>query len=89
MKFPGKELPFAVSPEKAGTGRLSDSTGEFTLFPVYTLDTLVVSYVGYQTVFIPRNVNRDTGLIRVELKEKPTNEVVVNKKYNRSALVEK
>ena len=82
--FSGEKITFAsISWKKAGTGRLSDSAGAFTLFPHYAQDTLIVSHVGYNTIYFPFNSLRDTGLLTMPMAEKKSDEVVVNKKYNR------
>jgi hypothetical protein len=80
----GEKIAFAsISWKKAGTGRLSDSTGAFILSSRYPLDTLIISHVGYNTLYLSYNTSRDTGLLSLPLTEKKSGEVVVNKKYNR------
>src|SRR5450755_3684393 len=80
----GEKLAFAsISWKKAGYGRMSDSVGGFTVYPHFAQDKLIVSHVGYNTLFFPITQNQDYGLLLLELTDKKTNEVVVNKKYNR------
>lgn len=58
---------------KAGTGRLADSKGEFTI-AVFPGDSIVYSYLGYkkQHHVIPRNYNSDTYSAIVALQEDVT-----------------
>ncbi|HEY4934985.1 MAG TPA: DUF5686 family protein [Puia sp.] len=80
----GEKIAFAsISLKKAGYGRVSDSAGGFTLYPRFAQDTLIVSHVGYNTLYFPINKGQDYGLLLLEMTDKKANEVVVNKKYNR------
>jgi len=83
----GEKIAFAsISWKKAGTGSISDSTGAFTIYPRYGLDTLIISHVGYESLSLVFNATQNHSLIRFELVEKKANEVLVNKKYNRGLL---
>jgi Family of unknown function (DUF5686)/CarboxypepD_reg-like domain len=80
----GEKISFAsISWKKAGFGRVSDSAGRFILYPKYAQDTLIVSHVGYNTLNFPFDNALDYGQLILELSDKKTNEVVVNRKYNR------
>jgi len=80
----GEKIAFAsLTWKKAGSGKLADSTGSFSIFSHYKDDTLIVSHVGYNSLFLPVSVIRDTGLLLFRLSEKKSTEVVVNKKYSR------
>jgi hypothetical protein len=80
----GERISFAsISWKRAGSGRVSDSAGCFIIFPKYEQDTLVVSHVGYNTLYFPINKGQDHSPLILELTDKKTNEVVVNKKYDR------
>jgi hypothetical protein len=83
----GEKIAFAsISWKKAGNGCVSDSTGGFTLYPRYVEDTLIVSHVGYQPLTLPFHVGLDHGLLSLELIERKSEEVLVNRKYNRGLL---
>lgn len=58
---------------KAGTGKLANSDGSFTI-PVFPGDSIVYSYVGYkkQHHVIPRNFNSDTYSAIVAMQEDVT-----------------
>jgi len=86
-QFSGEKIAYAsISLKKGGNGRVSDSAGGFTIYLHYAQDTLIVSHVGYNTLYVPINQARDYGLFILELTEKKASEVVVNKKYNRGLL---
>ena len=76
----------SVSWKKAGFGMVTDSAGGFSLSPRYALDTLIVSHVGYNTIYLPIHRGQEYGSLILQLTEKTTSEVVVNKKYNRGLL---
>jgi hypothetical protein len=83
----GEKIAFAsITWKKSGTGSLCDSTGEFTIFLRKGHDTLIISHVGYDALYIPMFPVRDTTLLIFRLTEKKSNEVLVNKKYNRGLL---
>ena len=83
----GEKITFAsLIWKKAGTGCVSDSTGHFTLYPHFRLDTLIVSRVGYQTLSLPFDAAQDHSMIHLEMTEKKSDEVLVNRKYNRGLM---
>ncbi len=83
----GEKISFAsVSWKKAGFGMVTDTAGGFSLSPRYALDTLIVSHVGYNTIYLPIHRGQEYGSLILRLTEKTTSEVVVNKKYNRGLL---
>ena len=53
----GERIPFAsMRLDKSGIGRLSDSAGGFSFhFDQWPHDTLEISYVGFQTYYLPLN----------------------------------
>jgi hypothetical protein len=73
----------SISWKKGGTGRLSDSAGDFTLSSRCLQDTLIISHVGYNILFVPICAAQDTTPLKIVLTERQSDEIVVNKKYNR------
>ena len=70
-----EKIPYAsIYWKRAGTGKLSDSIGAFTIYSKYPQDTLIVSHVGYITLYISFDQDRDSTLLILELKEKMTKE---------------
>jgi hypothetical protein len=78
-----EKIAFAsVSWKRSKKGGLTDSTGAFNLPISYAHDTLIVSYVGFNTRFIPVNLH-DTAELNIELEHKLSEEVVVASRYNK------
>ena len=71
--------------KKAGVGGISDSSGNFNLpFSRHTIDTLVVSYVGFVDVMRTVNKVKDTGAIVMTLNQLKQNfGVEVKSKFNK------
>jgi hypothetical protein len=83
-RMTGEKIAFAsVSWKKSGNGCVTDSNGAFMIYSRFKEDTLVVSHVGYNESSLPVQVNRSHDSLIVFMSEKGSNEVVVNKKYNR------
>ncbi|HEY8735052.1 MAG TPA: DUF5686 family protein, partial [Puia sp.] len=83
----GEKIAFAsISWKGAGYGKVSDSAGNFSITPRYAQDTLIVSHVGYNSIYFPVSQGKNYGLLVLQLTDKKTNAVLVNKKYNRGLL---
>jgi len=87
----GERVPFAsMRLNKSGYGKLSDSAGGFTFrFEQWPRDTLAISYVGYQTFFLPlndsllRHATNDSLFLYINLQRgRYINEVVVSRKVD-------
>lgn len=87
----GERVPFAsMRMDKTGYGKLSDSAGGFSFrFEKWPHDTLEVSYVGFQTYFLPLNdsllisMDKDTLFLTINLQRgKYNNEVIVSRKVD-------
>ena len=88
----GERIPFAsMRMDKSGFGKLSDSAGGFTFrFNQWPRDTLEISYVGFQTFYLPFNdslLRRAHGgdsmfVVINMLRGKYINEVVVSRKVD-------
>jgi Family of unknown function (DUF5686) len=88
----GERIPFAsMRMDKSGFGKLSDSAGGFTFrFNQWPRDTLEISYVGFQTFYLPFNdslLRRTSGgdslfVVINMLRGKYINEVVVSRKVD-------
>lgn len=87
----GERVPFAsMRLNKSGYGKLSDSAGGFTFrFEQWPRDTLAISYVGYQTFFLPlndsllRHATNDNLFLYINLQRgRYINEVVVSRKVD-------
>jgi hypothetical protein len=87
----GERVPFAsMRLDKSGYGKLSDSAGGFTFrFEQWPRDTLAISYVGYQTFFLPlndsllRHATNDSLFLYINLQRgRYINEVVVSRKVD-------
>ena len=87
----GEHAPFAsLRLDKSGYGKLSDSAGSFVfIFDNWPRDTLEISYVGFQTYYIPLNdsllrhqVNDTLDLTISLIRKNYTNEVVVRRKVD-------
>lgn len=79
-------VPYAsIQWKKAGWGITSDSLGTFKLRVSNILDdTLVVSYVGFEPIYYPFSIKRDTGIVTLQLSRLLMNEgVQVKTKFNK------
>lgn len=89
----GEPVPFAsVQFKLAGTGKLADSAGTFTLrFSTIPNDTLEITSVGFQDYSFPLSLMRsgtDTFHLMINMVPgKFTTEVVVRKKINRGLIM--
>jgi uncharacterized protein DUF5686/carboxypeptidase-like protein len=84
--FTKEKISFAsVAWKRALNGTISDSAGNFTILSgSFTHDTLIVSYSGFNTVYIPVNTLKDTAVLTILLNEgKQSESVVVKAQYNR------
>jgi hypothetical protein len=91
-----ERIPFAsVQFKKAGSGKLTDSVGQFTLvLDEWPADTLEVTYVGYQDYVLPIDssliAKAKNNVIEVTLaleRGKYASEVVVRRKIDRGLLM--
>lgn len=91
-----ERIPFAsMQFQVAGTGKLSDSAGGFSFrFDEWPVDTIKITYVGYQDFFlaIDSNLTRraKNGVVDISIlleRGKFTNEVVVKQKVDRGLLM--
>jgi len=92
-----ENIPFAsIRFQSAGTGRLSDSAGNFTFrWNHWPTDTLIISYVGYQDYKLPLNptllgnaARHDTVRFSIRLERgQYAVEVVIRKKVDRGLLL--
>jgi len=92
-----ENIPFAsIRFQSAGTGRLSDSAGNFTFrLDHWPTDTLIISYVGYQDYKLPLNptllgnaARHDTVRFSIRLERgQYAVEVVIRKKVDRGLLL--
>jgi len=92
-----ENIPFAsIRFQSAGTGRLSDSAGNFTFrWDHWPTDTLIISYVGYQDYKLPLNptllgnaARHDTVRFSIRLERgQYAVEVVIRKKVDRGLLL--
>ncbi len=85
-QFTNETVPFAsVFWKKAGSGVITDSAGSFILRRSSSpVDTLVVSYIGFQEIYHPYYPAKDTGIINLVLSNlKIANEVSVRSKFNK------
>ncbi|KAI9451710.1 hypothetical protein F5148DRAFT_1289969 [Russula earlei] len=86
--FTKEPVPFAsVFWKRAGTGITTDSIGAFTIKKShFTIDTLVVSYVGYENLLKPitsRNYTDTTDLVLFFQEAKLNEGVEVKSKFNK------
>lgn len=84
--FTKEPVPFAsIYWKRAGFGGITDSLGKFTLpFSHHPVDTLVVSYVGFNNVNRIVRKGKDTALLMLMLDEvKQSNGVEVRSKFNK------
>ena len=85
-QFTNETVPFAsVFWKKAGYGVVTDSSGSFILKKSSSaIDTLVLSYIGFEEIYHPFDRLRDTGVIHLVLANlKIANEVRVTSKFNK------
>ena len=87
----GERIPFAsMRLDKSGFGKLSDSAGGFSFhFEQWPRDTLEISYVGFQSFYLPLNdsllsrARGDSLFVVINLaRGKYINEVVVSRKVD-------
>jgi len=80
----GQPIGFAsISWKKGGNGMLTDSTGHFRMLSEFNQDTLLISHVGFASLAIPIDVNKDTAALTIELSPKVNEGVVIVAKYNK------
>ncbi|MBC7851356.1 MAG: carboxypeptidase-like regulatory domain-containing protein [Chitinophagaceae bacterium] len=91
-----ERIPFAsLQFRTSNSGRLSDSAGNFVFrFDSWPLDTLVVTYVGYQDFILPLDstfysrINSDAATLNIKLERgKYATEFVVKRKVDRGLLM--
>lgn len=79
-------VPFAsVSFKNSGIGKMTDSAGNFSFFiSKYVKDTLVISYVGYETYKLPVDDSLNNQTITIQLQRgAAVLGVVVRSKFNK------
>jgi hypothetical protein len=79
-------IPFAtIQFTKSGFGKLTDSSGSFTItLSKWPSDTVVFTYAGFETKLIPIDTSLfDINLVVAMERGKPTGEVVIKSKWNR------
>lgn len=82
-QFSREKIAFAsISWKRLKRGNLTDSTGRFSLPAGLLQDTLIVSYVGFNTLYFPVS-QVDTAELTIELQQKQCAGVVVSARYNR------
>ncbi|MFC4262592.1 DUF5686 family protein [Ferruginibacter yonginensis] len=83
--FTKEPVNFAsVSFALAGNGKVADSAGNFSFYlKPGTVDTLMVSYVGYQTFKEPISMLNGDAQIIISLQRGTSNEVVIKSKINK------
>ena len=67
--FTQEKIPYAsLQWKKAGFGTVTDSIGNFRIaIPPYKADTLQVTYVGFETRYIPVNLTKDSLRFNIQL----------------------
>src|SRR4051794_7532255 len=67
--FTREKIPYAsLQWKKAGYGVITDSAGSFRItVPSNKLDTLQVSYVGFETRLLPVSATKDSLFLKIEL----------------------
>jgi len=87
--FTNEKIAFAsISWKKAGHGVISDSAGNFRIMgDTRSHDTLIISYVGFQTLALPLALTHEvTGLNLFLEAARNGGEVIVKSKYNKGLL---
>ncbi|MDQ6815330.1 MAG: carboxypeptidase-like regulatory domain-containing protein, partial [Bacteroidota bacterium] len=66
--FTQEKIPYAsLQWKKAGHGTVTDSSGNFKIATPYKIDTLQVTYVGFETKLIPINFTKDSLHLNIQL----------------------
>lgn len=87
--FTQEKIPYAsLQWKKAGFGRVTDSIGNFKIgYPPFKSDTLLVTYVGFETKSIPVNFTKDSLQISIQLGQLKADKGVTVKTKSKRGLI--
>lgn len=87
--FTQEKIPYAsLQWKKAGFGRVTDSAGNFKIaFPPFKTDTLLVTYVGFETRSIPVSLLKDSLHLTIQLGSLRTDKGVVVKTKSKRGFI--